>query len=280
MFKRPNDYKQGKPRTPPVVLISKKTNLNNNNSNVKDENKSVNNDQPGSTPIFVWSNPNQTDPKSNSSVSGEGEKNQSSLSPATDLSNELSSLTLASNPGQDAGIRTVQKDFNNVRSVTPPPAAKIPSVSQQRRSKTPTPSTNKELLRSKMTLSKRKENKLKLQVNPITDQRNKQTDPTSETRLGSATPNFSGFPYPYQAWGPTPLKGPHVSPSTMPPEYYESFIRLMQYYSTLSPEQQPSYFPISNGNPATVRFGVKKIYKLLRVIVCKQSLFAGVEEMS
>ena len=147
------------------------------------------------------------------------------------------------------------------RSVTPtPPSPVKPSVSQQRRSKTPTPAMNKELLRARQAMQRRGSDLNPHSKSAIVPPRTVATSGTSVTTTVAATtspvkPVTIGYPYPYPfpTWNNPSLLSPSFSSATVP--NYDQFFRWLQYYASLSSEQQKS-LSAYNPNPTSVRLAL------------------------
>ena len=267
------------------VLSHKKSNSmsssdgnSNNSNNVQaqvDPRLSSNKTEPGRPKIFVFAKPDpvtskhQPSPQLNSNRerpdnkreqgdSGTTKSSTNSVNPISTVGSSKSpektdvkeELILASNQTAESSPK--------FRSITPTPqTSSAPSLSQQRRSKTPTPAMNKELMRTKQSIGQRRINDLKL----------KPMSATAGTRPANSNsgpmmapppirPATAGYPYqyPFPAWGNSPGASPSFNPSSVPREYYEHFYRWLQYYASLSPEQQKSFLSFTpNGNPPPVR---------------------------
>ena len=259
MFKRQGELKAAKSRQPPVVLLSKKTNINNNNNKCGTE--IGEGEGPESTPIFVWNDPDGIKVSSKSSVDSSG-KNKVPPDPDPpladldlDLAHKLDVSAAKINGSQVsepiiAPTLSAPPASSKARSMTPPLTVKVPPVSQRRRSKTPTPNMKKEPALPRQSIGQQKSNELNLQRKPNDREVSDRNKPDS-----ASYPSGFRFPYPYPAWGPTQLQGPRFYPATMPLEYYQNFYKVLEYYSSLSPDQQKSLFPFSpNGSQTSVSF--------------------------
>jgi len=281
----------------PPKLTHKKSNLNNSSSNKSAKNKGVKTVEPkkAGPNIFVWGSPDPVQPQESGlpanqppslatnsatveeprqkdeqkaqidSPSMKLNKNENNSDSNTQLEKETCKEL---NPGLSSSTLKSPEKF---RSVTPTPTSSdTPSVSQQRRSKTPTPAMNKEMLRAhQTTTSLRGSRDLKARPTSAYFASASKTTTTNSPSTTSvtaasttvkskpATPGGYPYPYSYPSWGNPASRCPNFSPAIMPKEYYEQFYRWIQYYASLSPEQQKSFLPY-NGNPISVSLAVTK----------------------
>ena len=281
MFKRHNNVTLEK-KAHHEMMSSHKSNMNNNNNS-----RSLQGDAEGRTKIFVWNSPEKnrannprldqnndlrTTTNKNLEIADNQNQSDSNVEPvATSLQNPDNKSrnsfrkSVLSAPEEKlleaADVQSLEQSDADpphaFRSITPTPQSNpSASLSRTRRARTPTPATNKELLRARQSLGPRRDSDLKLRpksaygfpVNQAPDSvGSKPTLPIKPTPIVAPPP-------PVPAWTSPPLMNHGSSPRVMPKEYYELFDKWLRYYDALSPEQRKillTYPP--NKSPALVR---------------------------